>query len=245
MRATSMLVLLLGGVCAAPLHAQSGAGYLFGAPWGSITLRGGYSHAQAGSDLYDEMTQTLTLSKKDFSGATFGAELAFPVTSSLDLSFDAAVMSTNAPSHYRNFVDNNNGEIQQTTGLSRVPLAVNARLYLTPPGRSIGKFAWIPNTFTPWIGGGAGVMYYRFHQDGDFIDPTTNNVYADNFQSDGWTPMTQAMAGVDVSISPRLAVTGDARYLWAKRPTLSSDYQGYQPLDLSGALLSLGLTIRL
>ncbi len=239
------LVAIAVSAVAAPLHAQSGDGFLFGQPRGSITLRGGFSHAQASSDLFDELTQNLTLRKSDFSGATGGAEFAARVAPNVDLTFDAGYMSTSTPSHYRNLVDTQNREIQQTTALQRVPATVNAKLYVVPRGRSIGQFAWIPNSVSPWVGAGAGLMWYRFRQDGDFVDTSTLNVRHDTFVSDGWTAMAQGMAGVDLSLTPRLAITGDARYLLTRRPQLSSDFQGYQPLDLSGIALSLGLTVRL
>jgi hypothetical protein len=244
-RVVSLGAALLTCAASASLGAQSGGGYLFGRPQGSITLRGGFSHANAGSDLFDEVTQNLTLKKSDFSGATFGAELAIPASSNIDVSVDIGYMRTNAPSHYRGYVDTQNQEIEQSTQLTRLPMALNARLYLAPRGRSIGKFAWIPSAVTPWVGGGAGFMWYRFRQDGDFFDTSTRAVFHDTYVSDGWTPMALAMAGADFTITPRLAITGDARYLWARRPTLSSDFQGFQPLDLSGVALSLGLTVRL
>lgn len=237
------LVLCVAG--AAPLHAQSGNGYLFGRPQGSLTLRGGFSGASANSDLFDDMTNNLTLRRRDFSGLSVGGELAVSATESLDLSLDAGYVSTSKLSHYRDFVDTNNGEIEQTTSLRRVPVTLNAKLYLSPRGRAIGRLAWIPNHVTPWVGAGGGFMYYRFQQEGDFVDANTLAVFHDVFLSSGTTPMAQAMAGVDVSLSPRLAVTGGARYLMAKRAKLSTDFTGFQPIDLSGAELSLGLTVRL
>ena len=230
---------------ASPAMAQSGDGYLFGAPQGSLTLRGGFSQASAKSDIFDETMQQLTLSRRDFGGFSGGIEGAVRVAPSVDLTLDVGYSHTSAPSHYRNFVDNNNAEIQQVTALRRVPYTLNARLWLTPPGRSIGRFAWIPSSFTPWVEAGAGFMSYRFSQEGDFVDLTTNAVFPDAFVSEGTTPMAQGVIGADYTLTPRLALTGDARYLWAKRPDLGSDFVGYSPLDLSGVALSLGLTVRL
>ena len=242
-RAVGMVaVVVLGAV---PLRAQSGDGYLLGRPVGSFTLRGGYSHASAGSDLFDEVTQNLTLKKGDFSGLALGSALGFSVGDNVDVALDAGYMSTRTPSTYRSFVDNSNREIRQTTALQRVPATVGAKLYLAPRGRSVGRFAWIPASVAPWVGAGAGFMWYRFRQEGDFVDFTTNNVRHDELTSDGWTPMAQGVAGVDVSVGARYALTGDVRYLAAKRPRLSTDFQGYQPLDLSGVALSLGFTVRL
>jgi hypothetical protein len=236
---------LMGMAIATPALAQSGDGYLFGAPRGSVTLRGGFAQARAGSDVFQEATQQFTLSKSDFAGFSGGLEAAARVGTSLDLSLDVGYMRTSAPSHYRGLVDLQNQEIEQTTSLLRVPMTVNAKLFLTPPGRSVGRFAWIPSTLTPYVGVGAGLMSYRFSEEGDFVDLATNAVRPDAFVSSGTTPMAQVMAGADYTLSPRLALTGDARYLMVKGARLGSDFVGYQPLDLSGVALSLGLTVRL
>lgn len=243
--AIAALVGLVGLAAATPALAQSGDGYLFGAPRGSVSLRGGFAQARAGSDVFQEATQQFTLSKRDFAGFSGGVEVAAHVTPTLDLSFDVGYMRTSAPSHYRGLVDLQNREIEQTTSLLRVPMAINAKLYLVPTGRSVGRFAWIPSTLAPYVGVGGGVMAYRFSEEGDFVDLATNAVRADAFIARGTTPMAQIMAGADYSLSPRLALTGDARYLLVKGAPLGRDFVGYQPLDLSGVALSLGLTVRL
>ena len=236
--------LLLAVAVTAPLHAQAGDGYLFGPPTGTFTLRGGLSHANANSDLFTDLTQQFTLAKRDFSGFTLGGDVAWSVAPNVDFTIDLGFTSTTSPSHYRNFVDLDNNEIEQSTTLVRVPVTANAKLYLAPTGRSIGRLAWIPSAVVPWVGAGAGFMYYRLDQTGDFIDQSTNVVSPDELHSSGSTPMAQAMAGADVNLTPRLALTGDARNLWTKGPKLSSDFRGYQPLDLSGVALTLGLTVR-
>ncbi len=68
-------------------------------------------------------------------------------------------------------------------------------MYLADPGRSIGRFAWIPNRFAPYVGAGGGAMWYRFRQEGDFIDFDTLKVFPDTFDSDGWTPTVHGVRG--------------------------------------------------
>jgi hypothetical protein len=52
------------------------------------------------------------------------------------------------------------------------------------------------------------------------------------------------MGGLDVSITPLLALRGEARYVWAKAP-LGRDFSGFNRIDLSGVQGTLGLTFRL
>jgi hypothetical protein len=232
----------------APLHAQSnGDGYMFHAPEGRLTVRAGYDHANAHSDIFDQSVDLLTLKRGDFSGITVGGEAAFSVGSRFDISADLSFTHKSKGSEYRNLIDNNNQPIEQNTSFDRVPLTVNARFYLVEPGRSIGKLAWIPNKVVPWVGGGAGYMYYTFHQTGDFVDYQNNNVFTatgDEFYAHEWTGMYQAMGGADISLSPRVALRLDSRYVWAKA-ALTQGFTGFDKIDLSGVQGTLGLTYRL
>ncbi len=239
-------LILLGAI--APLHAQSsGDGYLFHSPQGRLTLRTGYDHATAGSDIFSYSTDFLTLKKADFSGITLGAEAAVSLGSRFDVSADFGFTHKTKGSEYRNFIDNNDQPIQQSTTFDRVPLTVNARYYLTEPGRSIGTLAWIPNKVVPWIGAGAGTMWYRFRQQGDFVDYKTNNVFTavdGQFKSESWTGVIQAMGGADFSLSPHVALRLDSRYVWARAP-LGSAFKNFADIDLSGVQGTFGLTYRL
>jgi len=231
---------------AAPLGAQgAGNGYLFGAPSGGLTIRAGWFIASASSDFYEEAGRDLTLGKGDFAGPTIGAEAAFRVTPQLDLTFDGGWSSANPKSHYKDLVDNNNQEIEQSTSLRRVPLTVNLKAYLTPRGRSVGSLAYIPAAVVPWVGIGGGATWYKLRQTGDFVVKSTNEVVGQTYESSGWGPALQGMGGVNVTVTPRIALTGDARYLWSRASMEDNTaFEGLK-IDLSGVSVALGLTFRL
>jgi hypothetical protein len=239
--ASGLLVL----AAASPLRAQAtGNGYLFGAPDARFSIHVGYSRAGAGGDVFDEATRNLSLNRSDFSGPAIGGELAVTLSPRLDLALQVDYAGITKGSDYRNFFDNNQRPIEQTTTFRRAPVTANLRAYLVPRGREIGKLAWIPSSVVPWVGAGGGLMWYQYKQEGDFIDFSNMNVYHDRFFSDGWTPTLQGMGGVDVNLSTRLAFTADLRYNWA-RASLSSDFVGYNKIDLSGVSTALGFTVRL
>jgi hypothetical protein len=236
---------LLIAAAALPVRAQAtGNGYMFGAPDARFSIHAGYSRAGAGGDLFNEVTTNLSLNKSDFSGPSIGGEVAFTLSPRLDLAFQVDYAGVTKGSDYRNFFDNNQRPIEQTTTFRRVPVTANLRAYLVPRGREIGKLAWIPSSVVPWVGAGGGLMWYQYRQEGDFIDFSNMNVYRDRFNSDGWTPTLQGMGGIDVNLSTRLAFTADLRYNWA-RANLSRDFVGYNKIDLSGVSTALGFTVRL
>lgn len=237
----AMLALTAGATAAAQ---GSGDGYLFHSPQGSFTIRGGYDHASASSDVFAQAVDQLTINKRDFSGLTIGGDVAFPIGQRFELALDAGWSHASKGSEFRKFIDNKNLPIEQNTTFDRVPLTANLRLYLAPAGRSIGSLAWIPTKVVPWIGAGGGMMYYRFRQDGDFVNFNTGNVFPSTIESSDWTPTLQGLGGADFTLTPRVALRADARYVWA-RADLNSSFQNFKPIDLSGVQGTLGFTYRL
>jgi len=222
---------------------RSGDGFLFSPPGVSFTIHGGYARANAGSDLFSFSTENLTLGKGDFSGLDGGASLGVRLSDRADLSFGVDYTGRVADSESRNFVGTDDKPILQSTRFERVPLTINLKGYLLPRGRSIGEFAWVPNKLVPYVGAGAGTMWYRFTQQGEFVDFKTNDIFRDHLESSGWAPTVQGLAGVDLTLTPRLALTGEARYSWA-RAQLSDAFVGFDRIDLSGTSATVGLTVR-
>ncbi len=245
MRAVIVSAAFASALTLAPkMGAQdSGDGFLFRKPTGSWSLRGGFAMPSANSDLFKFTTGELTINKGDFSSVDFGADLSFSVTPRVDLNLDVSFSGMSKESEFRYFVDNNQLPIQQKTSFERTPITVNARFYLMDRGRQISRYAWVPAAVTPYVGAGVGMMHYNFEQKGDFIDATTKAVFADGFQSGGWVPMVQALAGVEYSLGSTWALRAEARYLQASAAP-SSDFSGFHRIDLSGVTSSFGFFVR-
>lgn len=236
-------IVALAGV-AFPLSAQrSGRGFLFESPRGSLVLRGGFGLAAAKGDLFSFTASQLTLGRRDFSGATADLDLAFALARRTDIVFTASYIGSSKGSEFRDFVDQSDNPIQQTTSFQRVPLTLGVRQYLASRGRSVGNFAWIPARFAPYVGAGAGAILYRFRQDGDFIDFNTNDVFSATLVSSGWAPAATAATGLEYTVNPRVALTGQGAYLWSRaRPR--GDFSGFERIDLSGLSTTVGFLVR-
>jgi hypothetical protein len=221
----------------------SGDGFLFKEPTVTVVLRGGFAHASAESDIFTFVKDELTLGSGDFSGPTLGADVAIRITPRFDVVVGASYAGRSARSEFRDWVDQDDRPIEQTTKFRRVPVTASAKLYLTPRGRSIGRFVWLPARYAPYVGVGGGAMWYRFSQEGDFVDFETLDVFSDELESSGWTGTAHAMAGLDFALTPRLGLTGEARYTYANA-TLSDDFEGFDEIDLSGISTTIGLSIR-
>lgn len=231
---------------AGPLHAQDGgAGFLFGVPRSTLTLRAGYDVAAAGSELFDFTRKQLTLGRFDFSGPAVGAELAFRVSDRFQVTLDAALSNARARSEYRDFVGSDDLPIEQTTTFQRVPISLGLKAYLSPTGREVGSLAWVPARLAPYVGAGVGAVWYRFRQEGEFIDADAPDldVFSADFSSARFAPLGHARAGLDVSVSPRVALTTEARYQFA-RAQLDRSFVDFDRIDLSGLAATAGVSLR-
>jgi len=227
------------------LHAQSnGDGFLFGQPRFSFSVRGGLAKPIAGSGVFDDASKFLTVSKGDFTGVSIASDLSVRVTQRVDATFSTGIMTRRVDSEFRDWVDDDDLPIEQYTSFRRVPFTAGVKYRLTSPGRSLGRLAWIPAKWTPYVGAGGGMMFYSFTQEGDFVDFQTLDVFPDKLESKSFTPTGYAHAGFDYSLSPRFTLVSDARYDFGRAKMNTGDFEGYDDIDLSGVSLSVGFGIR-
>lgn len=227
----------------ASAQAGSGDGFLFGAPRGSFTLRGGITRPSEGSDLFAFVRKELTVGRGDFTGGSLSGELAFFASDRLALQLGVGFSRRTVASVYRDWVDNDDREIEQSTVLRRVPLSAGLRYNLLPSGRSLGRLAWVPARAVPYVSGGVGITWYSFRQAGDFVDYQTLDVFGTSLASSAWAPTAFGAVGVDYALAARLGLVLEARYDGA-RARMSSDFSGFNSIDLSGVAATAGLTVR-
>jgi opacity protein-like surface antigen len=235
-------------LAAAPAHPQRGGdGFLFRPPAGSVTLHGGFAGATAGSDLFSDVTEMLTLDRGDFGAWSGGGVLSITLRPRLDLALSASYAGRTRSSEFRDWTEHTEqGElaIEQATTFLRVPVMASAKAYLTPRGRTIGSFGWVPARTSAYVGAGAGAVWYRFRQEGDFVDLDTLDIFWDEIESSGWAPAAQAFGGLDYSLTPRVVLVGEARYLYGRADLDRRSFQGFDPIDLSGVAGSIGISFR-
>lgn len=244
--AVAMVVLATGFV--GPVEqagAQTGAGdgFLFHRPQASLTLRIGVARPDARDGVFAFASNLLTINRNDFTGLSAAANLDFMINSRLSVEMGTAVSGRDVSSEYRDWVDLDDLPIEQTTRFRRTPVTAGAKLYLLPTGRSLGRYAWVPNTFAPYVSAGGGFMYYKFTQSGDFVDFETNDVFRTNLASSDWTSMAYGAVGFNYNLSARTGIVTEARYEHAQA-NMGRDFVGFPHIDLSGWGVSTGLSFR-
>ena len=238
--AAAVLAVALAGPGAEGAAAQDG--FLFKPPVASLELKVGRAMYAADSDLFQSITSDLTLRKQDFAAFSVGADLALVAADPLDIVIGVGYNRSRNPSEFRDFVDQDDLPIRQVTEVSHVPLTAGLRVYPLSRGASIGQHAWIPARFTPFVGGGAGITFYKFRQQGDFVDQQDLSIFTDELEAASTAFLAYGEAGGTYWVSQRLGFNGAARYTFGEA-TMDDDFQG-STLDLRGLHGSAGLAIR-
>lgn len=216
--------------------------FMLGRPKGFLSVDGGFLFASAGSDLYDFITEQLTVERKNFNTPIVGGRIGVAISPRVEVAVLYENAKSETASEYRDFIDNAGLPITQTTMRQDHQIAATVRYSLLPSGRRISRFAWVPRAVTPFVGGGAGAIKYQFEQYGSFVDFQTLRVFNDTFRSQGWAPSAHVLAGADLRVYRRLYVSGEARYTWSSAP-LSADFVDFEPIDLAGARLGASLKL--
>jgi hypothetical protein len=216
--------------------------FLFGAPRGYIGIQGGWSFAGASSEIFAFVGEQLTIDEGDFDAPALLIDFGIDVNPHLVATFRFEYSRATIGSEYRDWVDQDDLPIVQTTEFTTIPLTANLKFYLRPRGREISRYAWVPCSVAPYVGGGGGLLWYRFEQYGDFVDFTDLAVFSDVYKSDGWTPTVQVFGGVDIKLHRRIFLGVEVRYAWAES-NLSEDFVDFDAIDLAGLRTSAGVNI--
>jgi len=219
------------------------ADFFLGRPRATVGLRGSWVFASAGSDIFDFVTQHLTLEKSSFNTASLGTEFGINVAPRLDLmlGFDASKSTT--PSHYREKsepVGDRFLPIEQTTSLKEAIFSAGFKFALLSPGRRVSRYAWIPSRVAPYVGAGAGVINYDFEQVGDFVDFADDRIFTSTFRSKGWAPSAHLLGGADIHVFRRVFMSIEGRYTFSSAK-LDRDFIDFEPIDLKGFRFGAGL----
>ena len=102
---------------------------------------------------------------------------------------------------------------------------------------------YVPARVVPYVSAGIGITWYSFRQSGDFVDYQSLDVFGTTLESSAWAPSAYGALGVEYSVRARTSVVAEARYD-AASARMSSDFSGFNRIDLSGVAATLGLMFR-
>lgn len=226
---------------AAPALAQDG--FSFKPPAVTLDFKIGHVAQSTSSDIYSDLTTNLTLEKTDFAATSYAGSASFRATTRTDFVFGIGYVRSQAASESRDYVGTDDLPITQSTSLVRIPVTAGLRYFPTSRGHAVGQYAFIPAAFTPFVGGGIGLMNYKLTQEGDFVDSSDLSIFTDELESSGRSVMAYGEAGAAYWFNQRVGITADARYNWSRAP-MRKDFQQFDNIDLRGVQATAGLAVR-
>lgn len=212
---------------------------------GAFNFRLGGFFPTGSSDFWATNEAAFTLDHSDFNGLIGG--VGYNATINNYLEFDANVdfYTSTVSSTDRFYVDDFGDPIIHDSRLSNLPLSVGLRVL--PLGRyarrgTDGNHYVRRPTF--YLGGGVGMSYWQYEEQGDFVASDLSIVY-DRFVASGLAFQTYAMVGIEFPVAPEWNITFEVRQSWSDA-TPGGSFASINPgsLDLGGTSILLGGSVR-
>jgi len=221
-----------------------------------VTFKVGYFIPRAESDLWQTELENMSFTKSNFQDTNFGFTYEYFLSRQLSLAITIDGYSKNKVGVYEGYVgyqdydgdwaypDEFIGEFSPSHNfnVSITPLQVS--LKIAPLGRG--------ERIIPFIGGGVGIYLWNVRLQGDLIDfsdpwwDTANEVtiypiYPTDAREESKISFGyQVMAGLMVPIANRISLEGEFKLNKAEG-NLTEAFEGFEPFDLSGYTITIGL----
>jgi hypothetical protein len=132
----------------------------------------------------------LAFDVKDFNGATFGTEWLANLGDKFEAGLGVGYYARTVPTVYLDFVNADGSEIEQDLKLRVVPFTATVRFL--PLGHN--------NGIEPYIGGGVGVLAWRYSETGQFL-ATDGTIFRDNFVTKGSASGPVILGGIRIPVN--------------------------------------------
>ncbi len=196
-----------------------------------VWLKMGLFYPECNSDLWATNFENLILQKADFQTSQFFFEWETSVSPILSVGFQfGSMQKTEVDSEYRDFTYDDGTSIGQAVGYKIHPFELTMKIYPVQKRHMV----------FPYVGVGLGFYTVTYEQWGDFIDFDGGYSYEGDFVSKTTSLGGSGFVGLVFRPTRGLMVGIEGKYQYLKS-RLSSEFEGFEPLDLSGVSLSFVL----
>jgi outer membrane protein W len=197
----------------------------------SIHLKIGLFIPALQSDLWTINQENLTFDRADMVNVVYGGEYELYIARRFSLSAEVGGYAKTVYAQYRDYEFEDGSPIFQTITLRVVPVEANLKYY--PIGHR--------NRLNPYAGIGAGVYAWTYQQSGDFINFEDNSISAGLAETRRFAFGLNGRLGLAYRFQQRLGILLEGKYQYLQGK-LSRNFEGFEPLDMSGFLIHAGVT---
>ena len=189
---------------------------------GAFVIRG--EDARVDDDVLVANRELFKFDFKDFTGLSLNGEYLAPIGEYLEAGGGVGFTSRAVPTIYDQYVRPDGTEIDQELKLRTVPFTATVRLL--PLGRE--------RAVQPYVGGGIGVISWRYSETGDFIDFSlaSRPIFRASYVNTGTAVGPVAVFGLRVPLG-NAALGGEVRYQKAEADLDTRDFLASK-IDLGG-----------
>jgi len=248
-------LLSAGAIAAAILVSTASAAAPPGSD-GAFNFRGGGFFPKGSSDFWEEQEQDFTLDHSDFNTLIGGVGYTASINNYIEFDVNADFWAASSRSTDRDFVDQFGNVIIHDTRLFVAPVTVGFRVL--PAGRYARRGAEGQHYVrrpVPYIGGGVGLAYWSYEEEGDFVFPDSSvpggvSIAYDRVKDTGLEFETHVNAGIEFPVSPAWSVTFEVRQSWAEAhlgagfPSTALTFNDPRHLDIGGTSVFVGAAMR-
>jgi hypothetical protein len=187
---------------------------------------------RARTDVLDNNLDFLAYNLNDFNGPAVGGEWLFGLGNFFEGGLGTGYYSRTVPTVYLDFVNTNGTEIEQDLKLRVVPFTATARFL--PMGHG--------NGIEPYIGGGVGVLAWRYSETGQFL-ATDNSIFRDSFAAKGTQAGPIILGGIRIPVGS-WGFGFEARHQSAKGEIPADEDFAGTTIDLGGFTYNFTIQVR-
>jgi hypothetical protein len=200
---------------------------------GYFAVRG--EDARVDDDVLNENLNFLAFDVDDFNTVSIGGEWLVPLGGYFEAGAGIGFTRRTVPSVYNEFLANDGSEIEQDLRLRTVPLSLTFRVL--PLGQGSG--------FQPYVGGGLGIIAWRYSETGEFVDPQSV-IFREQYVASGSATGPMALGGIRFG-GDSVAAGFEVRYQSADAELgtrFSSPFLPNPRIDLGGWTYQLNVGFR-
>ena len=201
----------------------------------NFSVGGFVPRGEDGRDREDVLVNNLdflAFNIKDFNGATFGAEWLASLGKNFEAGLGTGYYARTVPTVYLDFVNLNGTEIEQDIKLRVVPFTATIRFL--PLGHH--------NGIEPYIGGGVGVLAWRYSETGEFL-ATDSSIFRGNFVTNGSASGPLFLGGIRIPVGS-WGIGFEARHQSGEGKIPAEDDFAGTKIDLGGFTYNFTVHVR-